>query len=95
MADLPLRLDWPAASDRWKTEIQPVINFSPNQGILLTNQTLNNGVTVINHKLGKTQQGWIITDITSAATIFRSQPFNSLTLTLTSTAAATCNIWCY
>lgn len=95
MADLPLRLTWDKASDRWKSEIQPVVNYPPNQGILLTNQTLINGVTVINHLLGKTQQGWIITDITSAATIYRSQPFNNLTLTLTSNAATTCSIWCY
>lgn len=93
--DLPLRLTWSAAETVWKSQLQPVINFPPNQGVLLTNIPLINGVTVINHLLGRQQQGWIQTDINGTATIYRSQPFNSSTLTLTSNAAVTINLWCY
>lgn len=51
---------------------------------------------VINHKLGRMQQGWVITDINNVATsIYRSQPFNDKTLTLTSSGAVTVNIWVY
>ncbi len=92
---LPLRLPWEKAQDRWATDLNPVIDFAPTQGILLTNQALKDGVTVLNHLLGRQQQGWMITDINGPATIYRSQPFNSLTLTLTSSAAVTCNIWVY
>jgi hypothetical protein len=62
-----------------------------NMGIL-KNIALANGSTVINHNLAKTMQGWTILDITSAATIYRSAPFNDKTLTLTSNAACVVTI---
>lgn len=74
---------------QWATEIDPVITNPSNQAILLKNINLNNGVTVVNHKLGRLPQGWRIVDITGAATIYRSAAFNNLTLTLTSNAAVT------
>ena len=92
---LPLRMPWNLASDRWATDINPVLNFAPNQGILITNQTLKAGTNVINHLLGKTQQGWIITDQNAVASLYRSQPFNSTTLTLVSNNPVTISLWCY
>jgi hypothetical protein len=95
MASLPQKLSWDLAQTRWANMINPTINFPPIQGTLLTNVNLINGVTVINHLLGRNQQGWILTDQTAAANIYRSAPFNSLTLSLTSDASTTVNIWCY
>lgn len=77
---------------RWKAEIDPLLT-APLAGLLiLEGVTLTNGATVINHKLGRLPQGWFLTDLNGAATIYRSQPFNKLTLTLTSNAVVTANI---
>jgi hypothetical protein len=53
---------------------------------------LINGTTIINHGLGKMQQGWFIVDINGAATIYRSQPLNDKTLILNSSAAVIVSI---
>ena len=45
-----------------------------------------------NHGLQQTMQGWMITDINAAATVYRSQPLNDKTLTLTSSAACTVDL---
>jgi hypothetical protein len=77
---------------QWKSQIQPALNNPLNNGVVLTNITLAIGDNVINHKLQRMQQGWIITDITGAATIYRDAPFNTLTLTLNSSAIVTINL---
>lgn len=92
---LPLRLPWDLAQTRWATEIESVIDLPPNQGILIKNIQLINGVTVINHKLSRQMQGWILIDVDAPAAIYRSQPFNGATLTLTSNAAATVSLWMF
>ncbi len=95
MASLPLKIDWDKAQTRWAQEINPVISFPPVNGTLLSGVNVVSGSNVINHKLGRTPQGWIITDISNAATIYRSAAFNSLTLTLTSNATATLSLWVF
>jgi hypothetical protein len=79
----------------WKAAILPVMNNEINQGILLTNIPLINGATTINHLLSRKQQGWMIADVNAAATIYRSQPLNDKTLTLTSNAACLISIWVF
>ena len=78
--------------NKWASELNPLLNQPQNNGILLKNISLIAGQTIINHRLGKKQQGWIITDINAAATIYRSQPLNDKTLTLTSSAPCTVNL---
>jgi hypothetical protein len=80
---------------KWASELNPVLAIPLLHGTQLTEISLINGVTVINHRLQRTQQGWLITDISAAATIYRSQPFNSTSLTLTSSAAVTISLWVY
>ena len=79
----------------WQAQINPVLANPFVQGILIEDVALVNGSTVINHLLGRKQQGWVLVDISGAATIYRSQPFNSLTLTLVSSAAVTVNLYCF
>lgn len=76
----------------WAALIDPIINRAQNKSNVLQNVALINGITVVNHLLGKKMQGWIISDIQGAATIYRSAPLNDQTLTLTSSAAVTVNI---
>lgn len=89
---LPRQLPWDQASNKWAAQIDPVLNKPILQDNILTDVKLIAGTNVINHLLQRTQQGWIITDIQGVATIYRSAPFNNLTLTLTSSAAVTVSL---
>ncbi len=77
---------------RWKALLDPLLKNPLNGVQLLKGVQLNSGITVINHLLGRQMQGWFLTDVNGAATIYRSEPFNDLTLTLISDAAVTVNI---
>lgn len=74
---------------QWAAVLEPVISSPIALPSLLSGVVLNNGVTVVNHKLGRVPQGWILTDINGSASIFRSAAFNPLTLTLTSNQTVT------
>jgi hypothetical protein len=93
MAQLPLiTSNLVDLASHWKSLIDPVLR-SPMLGVsIIKNVQLQVGVNVINHGLGQIQQGWFLTDQQAVGTVYRSQPFNSLTLTLTSSAAMTVNI---
>lgn len=79
----------------WKSILDPVIATPLIQGNLITNQVLVTGANIINHKLGRQQVGWMIVDQNASAALYRSQPFNGLTLTLTSSAPVTVNVWVF
>ena len=76
----------------WKQQLDPLLGAPLASLVFVKNIALKNGVTVINHGLGRNPQGWFITDIDGAATVYRSAPFNNLTLTLTSNAIANINV---
>lgn len=92
---LPQKLPLELMQTVWASELNPVIAFPPNNGILLKNIALSIGTNVINHRLSRMQQGWVLTDQDAAASIYRSQPLNKLTLTLTSDAACSISLWVY
>lgn len=77
---------------RWASELNPLLANPINNASILKGVSLVTGVNVINHKLGRILQGWVITDRDSGATIYRSAPKNDLTLTLTSSGAAVVDI---
>lgn len=79
----------------WSAIISPVIDSPLNNGIFLKDIALISGTTIVNHRLGRKPQGWMITDINAAATIYKSQPFNPLTLILTSSAVVTVNLYVF
>ena len=76
----------------WKSQLDPVLANPVTSVQILKNVSLISGTTVVNTGLGRMQQGWFVTDINGAATVYRSAPFNSLTLTLVSSAAVIVNI---
>lgn len=79
----------------WKVELDPVLANPLVNGIFRKGIALINGATTINHLLGRKQQGFILTDINGSASVYRSQPFNNLTLTLTSNAVVTVDIYVF
>lgn len=95
---LPQGLNLSQMANRWATELDPVITNPLVQGQLLTGIALANGTTVVNHRLGRKLIGWFIVGITGAATVYDNQAANQhpdLTLSLTSDAAVTCNLWVF
>ena len=91
---LPLNLPLATMQTRWKSDLDPLL-ANPLNGIsILENVPLILGSNTVNHLLGRTMQGWFLTDIQGIATIYRPNvnPFNNITLTLVSSAAVVCSI---
>jgi hypothetical protein len=80
---------------QWASQINPVLANPLTSPRILKNIALTTGVNVINTGLQAMQQGWIISDQSAAASIYRSAAFNDLTLTLTSSAPCTINLVVY
>jgi hypothetical protein len=95
MAQLPLPVSPGPIWTKWKTLIDTLLGNPLNSVQILEGVELASGNTVINHKLGRLQQGWYLLDVNGAATIYRSAALNSKTLTLNSSAAVTVNIGVY
>jgi hypothetical protein len=86
------RLAWVLANPLWAQALNPLITNPLNSVQILQNVNLINGVTYVLHGLGKLQQGWFLVDLQGSAIIYRSAPFTTSVLTLTSNAAVTCSI---
>lgn len=89
--DVPFQL----MQNAWATQINPVLGNPLLKGNLLRGLALNTGANVINHLLSRKQQGWVLTDATGTATLYRSAPFNTLTLELTASAPITVDLLVY
>jgi hypothetical protein len=74
---------------KWKTALVPILRKPLNGMVILPGLALASGVNVINHKLGRMPQGWVVLDTNAAQTVYRSAPFNDLTLSLTASGAVT------
>lgn len=92
---LPQQLPLSAMQTTWATQLEPLLSFPPNNGLLIKNLALVTGANSINHKLQRLPQGWMIIDQNAVATFYRSQPLNNLTLTLTSSATVTVSLWVF
>ncbi len=90
MTKLPQNLTWDDADNKWSAIINPIISNPANNSRVVSNVQLSIGNNVINHKLGRKLQGWMIVGIDGIANIYDTQATNqmpALTLTLTSDAA--------
>ncbi len=92
---LPQGLDLPSTTNRWATILGPLLSNPMAKGVYLHDIALINGVNTLNHLLQRKQQGYIIIDQNAIASIYRSQPFNGLTLTLTSSAVVTISLFVF
>ena len=92
---LPQKLPLDLMQTAWATELNPLIKNVITKGNLITNIKIATGVNVINHLLSKQQTGYFITDIDAAVTLYRSQPLNNKTLTLTASGPCTIALWVF
>ena len=74
---------------KWSSILNPIIAQPLNSPSMLKNISISTGSNVINHKLGRTPVGWLVIDVNAPITLYRSNELNDLTLTLTSSGAAT------
>jgi len=96
MPNLPLGLGLPQTQTQWSAILNPVVNNPIVDGHALNGVVLiANTPQQINHRLGRNQIGWIVTDNNASTSIYRTQPFNSHFLTLESGANCTINLWVY
>lgn len=80
---------------QWTSQLNPLLATSLTQGSLLQDVTLVNGITTFAHYLGKQMTGWFIVDQNALASIYRSAPLNSQTLTLTSSSDCSVSLWVF
>ncbi len=74
---------------QWSRILNPIISNPITNPTILKDVVLASGNNVINTRLGQKAQGWMIADVNAAVQIYRSAPYNDLTLTLNSSGAAT------
>lgn len=96
MSRLARNLPWQQASTQWPSTLDPIIANPLLGGQQIDSIILLSGVqNMINHSLGQAPQGWFPVDKNAAANVFRTQPFNSKTITLEADANVTISIWIY
>ena len=96
MAQLSNKLPWPLAQTKWASTINPVLALPILAGNQINNVPLTaNTPLAINHLLQRMPQGWFLTDNSANATIWRSAPLNSSTITLESSANTTISFWVF
>lgn len=77
---------------KWAAILNPLLDSPLNSASIISDVKLSIGSNTINHLLGKKQTGWFLVDQQASASIYRSMPFNTTTLTLTSDAVVTVSI---
>jgi hypothetical protein len=89
---LPIKLPLDLMQTRWASILNPLLGNPFNGVNILENVILVSGTNIINHGLGRAQQGWVITDVQGSAVIYRNAPFNNTTLSLSASAGVIVNI---
>lgn len=92
---LPQKLSLDMMQVQWASQIDPLIANPLTKGNLLKNIALTSGANVVSHKLGRKLQGWIITRIRAAQTVYDTQDSNQipeLTLNLVASGDVTVDL---
>ena len=89
-------LPWTLAQPKLSVALNPILNLPIINGLQLNNIKLAATTPLaINHLLQRMPQGWVVTDNNSNVTIWRTQPYNTNTITLEASAATTISLWVY
>jgi hypothetical protein len=93
---LPQKLPFQLLVTAWAKQLDPILANPILSGFAIEGIILNASTPKqIQTGLNRMQQGWIITDKLSNATVWRTQPLNSTSLTLEASADTTISIWVY
>lgn len=81
---------------KWKSELDPVLDNPILAGRQINNISISSGsAAVVNHRLGRKQQGYILVSVNAPAKIAQIVAFNDKTLTLSSDASVIVSAWVY
>lgn len=83
---------------QWATQLDKLLNNPILGGNLIFDVDMAIGTNVINHKLGRKLQGWIVIGQDATASFYDNQATNSmpnLTLNLVSSAVVTINLYVF
>lgn len=96
MAQLPVYKDpntnLMLMQNNWSRTLNPLLANPTNNISIIKNVSLASGPNVINHKLGHVPNGWFLVDLQNNSVIYRTEPFNKLTLTLYATNSCVASI---
>lgn len=93
---LSTKLPWDLAQTQWASTINPILALPILNGNEIDEIKLIAGkAQAINHLLQRVPQGWFLLDNTANTVIWRTAMFNSLTLSLQSSADTTISIWVF
>lgn len=96
MGILSTKLPWELAQTKWSSQINPVLALPMLNGNMISTISLVTSTPqAINHLLQRKPQGWFLMDNTADAVVWRSAPFNDLSITLESSANTTISIWVF
>lgn len=79
---------------RWKQVLDPISDNTLLKGRQVRDVALQTGVNVIDHRLGRQPQGWLIIDLNANATVYRSG-WSDLTITLTASGPCTVSLYIF
>jgi hypothetical protein len=89
-------LPWALANPKWAAALNAVLAVPLVSGQAISNIILPATTpTVVYHSLDQIPNGWFLIDNTANAVIWRTQPFNSKSITLEASAKTTISIWIY
>lgn len=60
----------------WSSHLNPLLAAPINNGLILKSLPLQNGLTVVNHKLDRKLQGWVVIRKRASAEIYDAQDSN-------------------
>ena len=85
-----------ATLSKWKAQLDPILANPMLSGNSVSDIDLVASTPqAINHLLGRSPQGWFLTDNIADSVVWRTQPFNNKTITLESSATTTISIWVF
>ena len=93
---LSSNLAWSLMNPILARVLNPIISNIWLQGVQVSGLVMiANTPNSFNHGLGRAPKGWALVDNTASATIWRTQNFNSTSLTLESSANTTISVWIF
>jgi hypothetical protein len=98
MVNLSPKLPWELANPRWAAALNPLLGNPVTAGNVLDGLVLAAGDNVINHRLQRPLQGYVVVRNNAAVTFYDKQTTNQtpqLTLVLNSSGVATISLYVF
>jgi hypothetical protein len=96
LTQLSPKLPWELAQTKWSSALNPVLALPILDGLQIDGiKLIANKAQAINHQLQRLPQGWFLVDNTANTVVWRTQAFNTLTLSLESSSDTTISIWVF